>query len=150
MKYFSVKNPKWANSAHTAIDCMVNFEHIGEYSPFTSVYSGDFSHTHEIFSRCIDGDFGPIEEYMPPIDIVGDDALNYVRAKRDHIISIEIDPVVSNPLRWSDLSLSQQQAWAAYRRELLNITVTCPNPSYVWDETSQQYNEIGVVWPVKP
>ncbi len=40
---------------------------------------------------------------------------------RNSILFNEVDPIVSNPLRWSDLSQEQQQAWANYRKELLDL-----------------------------
>ena len=151
MKYTSVRNPKWANAAHSRLICEVNFDDLTEdFVPFTATAFGDYPHAHEIFARCVAGDFGPVAEYVPPADITGEEALNQVRGKRNNILTTEVDPLVSNPLRWADLSDSQQQAWAAYRRALLDITATYPNPAYVWNEAAQGFAETGVTWPVKP
>ena len=30
------------------------------------VASGDYDHSHEIFARCVAGEFGPVAEYVPP------------------------------------------------------------------------------------
>lgn len=151
MKYTSIKNPQWVNAQHTIIHCEVDFDDLNEeFVPFTAVASGDYPHTHEIFARCVAGEFGPVAEYVPPADITGEGALNQVRGKRNNILTTEVDPIVSNPLRWADLSESQQQAWAAYRRALLDITTTYPNPAYVWNEVAQGFDETGVTWPVKP
>lgn len=66
-KYIEVKNPQWANAEHTVINCEVNFEHLREeFVPFAAVAEGDYPHTHEIFARCVAGDFGAIEEYVAP------------------------------------------------------------------------------------
>lgn len=151
MNYTSVRNPIWANATHSRLICEVCFDDLSEeFVSFTAVSSGDYPHTHEIFARCVAGEFGPVSEYVSPADITGNAALNQVQSKRNSLLTTEVDPLVSNPLRWADLSEPQQQAWAAYRRELLDITVTYPNPSYVWNERNQQYDEIGVAWPVKP
>lgn len=151
MKYKSIKNPKWKNPSHTLLECEVDFDDLEEeFVPFLAVASGDYPHTHEIFARCVAGEFGSIAEYVPPADITGEEALTWVRHKRDHILTSEVDPVVSNPLRWADLSEAQQQAWANYRRALLDITTTYPTPSYVWNEASQRYDEVDVTWPAKP
>lgn len=64
-------------------------------------------------------------------------AAEAVRAERDYKLASEVDPVVSNPLRWADLTAEQQQAWADYRRALLDITAQDGFPH-------------GVVWPNKP
>lgn len=151
MKFTTVKNPKWSNSAQTRITCEVNFDDIlEEFVPFTAVASGDYPHTHEIFARCVAGEFGPVADYVPPADIVGEAALIQVRVERDRKLSTEVDPVVSNPLRWADMTAAQQQAWSDYRRALLDITTTYPTPSFVWNEDKQGYDEVGIVWPVKP
>ena len=67
MKYTDVKNPKWANAEHTAIDCEVDFDDLKEeYVPFTAVASGDYEHSHQIFAECVEGKWGDIEEYVEP------------------------------------------------------------------------------------
>lgn len=68
MVYSSVSNPRWANAAHTQIDCDVVFDDLGPTPlPFTAVASGDYPHTHQIFSECVSGQYGPIAEYTPPV-----------------------------------------------------------------------------------
>ena len=44
-----------------------------------------------------------------------------VRAKRDLYLEVYVDPIVSNPLRWADLSEKEQQDIVNYRLYLLNI-----------------------------
>lgn len=44
-----------------------------------------------------------------------------VRMERDRRLAAEVDPLVTNPLRWADLSMEQQEAWADYRRALLDV-----------------------------
>lgn len=76
--------------------------------------------------------------YVPPTQAELDAAAAAeVRAQRDNLLATEVDPVVSNPLRWADLSAEQQAAWAAYRRALLDIT-------------SQPGFPHSVTWPTKP
>lgn len=76
--------------------------------------------------------------YVPPTQEELDaTAASAVRQQRDMILTTQVDPVVSNPLRWADLSAEQQQAWATYRRALLDITTQAGFPH-------------EVVWPVAP
>ena len=151
MKYTHIKNPQWGNAAKTFINCEVDFDDLSEeFVPFTARATDSHEHGSEIFARCVAGDFGPVADYVPPADVTGEAALNAVRAKRNHILQTEVDPVVSNPLRWADMTAEQQEAWADYRRALLDITTTYPNPSYLWNEERQGYDEVGIVWPVKP
>ena len=60
-----------------------------------------------------------------------------IRRHRDNLLVTEVDPLVTNPLRWADLTSDQQAAWTQYRRALLDITAQTGFP-----------NE--VVWPTKP
>jgi hypothetical protein len=64
-------------------------------------------------------------------------AAEAAREKRDYKLASEVDPVVSNPLRWTDLTAEKQAEWAAYRRALLDIT----------EQSGFPHN---IEWPVKP
>ena len=76
--------------------------------------------------------------YVPPTQEELDAAaVLLVRQRRDFLLETEIDPVVTNTLRWADLTAEQQQAWATYRRALLDITAQAGFPH-------------DVVWPTKP
>lgn len=59
-----------------------------------------------------------------------------VRDDRDNILTTVVDPMVSNPLRWSDLTLAKQDEWAQYRTDLLNVP--------------QQDSFPTIIWPTKP
>jgi hypothetical protein len=59
------------------------------------------------------------------------------RAIRDDILKEEVDPIVSNPLRWNSLSDTQQSELVAYREELLNVP-------------QQEGFPTIIEWPVKP
>jgi hypothetical protein len=60
-----------------------------------------------------------------------------VRAERDDILAIVVDPIVSNNLRWADMTAEKQAEWSQYRTDLLNIT----------DQDGFPHN---VTWPTKP
>lgn len=47
-----------------------------------------------------------------------------VRIIRDELLQTEIDPVVTNPLRWAELSDDKKAEYADYRRYLLDYTET--------------------------
>jgi hypothetical protein len=60
-----------------------------------------------------------------------------VREQRDALLADNVDPLVSNPLRWADLTAEQQQAWKDYRHALLNVPQQGGFPQ-------------DVIWPVQP
>lgn len=66
--------------------------------------------------------------------LIGESAEN--RAIRDKLLA-EMDLIVSNPLRWADLSNDKRTQWAQYRRDLLNIPQQSGFP-------------LNIVWPVQP
>jgi len=60
-----------------------------------------------------------------------------IRDLRDHKLIAEVDPIVTNPLRWEDLSTSKQNEWKAYRTALLGIPQQSGFPN-------------TITWPTKP
>lgn len=76
--------------------------------------------------------------WVAPSDAVYDGwKATEVRAERDRILSAGVDPLVSNPLRWGELTTEKQTEWALYRRDLLDITEQSGFPR-------------NVTWPTKP
>jgi hypothetical protein len=64
-------------------------------------------------------------------------AYNDAKYIRNYLLTTEVDPIVSNPLRWAALTAEQQQAWADYRQALLDVPTQDGFPH-------------DVVWPTKP
>ena len=59
------------------------------------------------------------------------------RAVRNMLLVSEVDPIVTNPLRWAELSSAVQQQWTDYRTALLDVPQQSGFPS-------------EIVWPTKP
>ena len=59
------------------------------------------------------------------------------RGSRDMLLAKEVDPVVSNALRWAELTTEQQNAWSQYRTDLLNVPQQAGFPN-------------TITWPTKP
>ena len=47
--------------------------------------------------------------------------ISETRANRDSILTTVVDPMVSNPLRWAELTADKQAEWATYRTALLGV-----------------------------
>lgn len=76
--------------------------------------------------------------YVPPTQAELDAAAAaQVRAERDRRLVTEVDPIVSNNLRWADMTVEKQAEWAAYRTALLDITDQSGFPT-------------DITWPTKP
>jgi hypothetical protein len=79
--------------------------------------------------------FDGLEWVAPTAEEISAEMSRQVRANRDYILATVVDPLVSNPLRWGDLTTEQQQAWAAYRHALLDISQQSGFPtSVLWPE----------------
>jgi hypothetical protein len=59
------------------------------------------------------------------------------RDTRDILLETEVDPLVTNPLRWAELTTEQQNAWTQYRTDLLNVPQQSGFPN-------------TITWPTKP
>lgn len=64
MKYTTVKNLRWTSDKKESIECIVDFDGLGEL-PFHAHPDDSESHGREIFERCAAGEFGEIEEFTP-------------------------------------------------------------------------------------
>jgi hypothetical protein len=59
------------------------------------------------------------------------------RFLRNELLVSEVDPIVTNPLRWAELSSTEQQAWTDYRTALLDVPQQAGFPG-------------NITWPTKP
>ena len=58
-----------------------------------------------------------------------------IRNERDQKLLTEVDPTVSNPLRWADMDSAKQAEWRKYRTDLLNVSQQAGFPHEVeWSE----------------
>jgi hypothetical protein len=61
----------------------------------------------------------------------------FSRYQRDKRLENEVDPIVTNPLRWADLTTEKQNEWSQYRTDLLNVPQQAGFPN-------------TINWPTKP
>ena len=60
-----------------------------------------------------------------------------MRGERDYRLTHEVDPIVTNPLRWAELTTAKQNEWTQYRTDLLNVPQQAGFPN-------------TINWPTKP
>lgn len=53
--------------------------------------------------------------------LLKEQAIEDARIKRDIYLSTYVDPIVTNPLRWSELTAEEQNQYKEYRKYLLDI-----------------------------
>tara|TARA_R110001592_G_scaffold60358_6_gene183444 strand:- start:1148 stop:1543 length:396 start_codon:yes stop_codon:yes gene_type:complete len=127
------RNAKYVTE--TSIECEINHLTLGwipygiadhETDPYAITLNAILKSSMEINND--------VKAYSAPSDEVL--SLN-IRAQRDSILGTIVDPVVSNPLRWADMSSEKQEEWRVYRQNLLNIPESSSFPS-------------DVTWPTPP
>jgi len=59
------------------------------------------------------------------------------REIRDKILVEEVDPIVSNTLRWNDMTDAKRTEWTNYRQALLDVPAQAGYPD-------------SITWPTKP
>ena len=75
-----------------------------------------------------------IEAYnQAPIDMLP----IIIREQRNEKLLQEVDPLVTNPLRWAELTEDKQAEWTQYRTDLLNIPEQSGFPN-------------TITWPTQP
>jgi len=117
------------------MDVEINHPELG-WIPYTmdaSVTEPSFDHT--ALRSLIGSDFSP---YVAPTqEEIDAETAQVVRRERDHRLSSEVDPIVSNSLRWADLTTEKQNEWTQYRTYLLNVPQQAGFPN-------------TINWPTKP
>ena len=95
----------------------------------------DMTIDNDALLALIGTNFTPYE--APTQAELDEEAAMEVREEREFILTSVVDPLVSNPLRWSELTADEQSAWSNYRSALLNISEQSGFPH-------------EVVWPTQP
>jgi hypothetical protein len=78
------------------------------------------------------------QSWIPPsTEVLYEYLSQRVRDERNTKLVAEVDPIVSNPLRWAEFSEEEKNKWVTYRRELLEVSNQAEFP-------------FDVKWPIKP
>ena len=130
-----VRNAASKNAANTIIDVEINHPDYGWIPYLLTDFDTDTTIDNDAVMALIGDDF---TAYVPPTQAELDAAASSgVRAERDHRLVTEVDPIVSNALRWADLTAAKQDEWTQYRNGLLNVPDQAGFPH-------------DITWPTKP
>lgn len=158
--YSGVRNPVWANSQQTMINCEVQWDHIDfeDWSPCAVVASGDEPYIHEIYNRCVGGDFGTIAAYTRPNNIPvsaeggkqpAKDLL--IREKRDALLRESDGMMLAD--RFNAMTTEKQQEWTTYRqalRDMPGVSDYDAMEGVFNDDTYEFEPNVTITWPTKP
>ena len=128
-----VRSAQSLNTENTWFNVEINHPDFG-WIPYT-LNPDDTDNTvdNSVLLGLIGSDY---EAYVAPTQAELDAELAAsLRGQRDQKLVEEVDPIVTNPLRWAELTDAKQAEWTQYRTELLNLpeqsgfpnTITWPN-----------------------
>lgn len=135
------RNAKYINAEGTRIDCELDLDIETDWTPYTlDISDTDMTINNEVLLEQMkeNNDIAPYVPPEPPTqeEIDAENAL-LIRERRKMLLITLVDPVVSNPLRWSELTELQQSEVQQYRLDLLAIT-------------DQETFPTSVSWPTTP
>jgi hypothetical protein len=131
-----IMSMNYRNAKHCRDNIRINceIEHpIYGWIPFTCnpADTGAQFDVQELHQRMIDDNEVATMSQIEIDTEIGDE----VRMIREGLLVSEVDPLVTNPLRWAEIATEQQEAWAAYRRALLDVPQQPGFPhQVVWPE----------------
>lgn len=130
-----VRNAQSLNSDNTRFDVEINHPDYG-WIPYTLDPSDtDNTVNNSELMSLIGADF---TAYVAPTqEELDEETADQVRSDRDYKLLTEVDPLVTNPLRWAELASDKQTEWSQYRTDLLNVPQQSGFPN-------------NVTWPTKP
>lgn len=130
-----VRNARSLQADNQRFDVEINHPELGWIDYHLTPYDTDTTIDNVVLLELIGSDFAP---YVPPTQEELDaEAATNARGKRNQLLKAEVDPIVSNPLRWADLSSQEQSDVSAYRLALLDVPQQSGFPS-------------TISWPNKP
>jgi hypothetical protein len=130
-----VRNAQSLNAENTMFDVDINHPEHGWIPYGLNPDDTDMTVDNSVLLDLIGTDF---EAYVAPTQAELDAELAAnLRAQRDDKLVNEVDPIVTNPLRWAELTEAKQAEWTQYRTDLLNLPEQSGFPN-------------SVTWPTKP
>ena len=130
-----VRNAQSLQADNTRMDVEINHPDYG-WIPYTLDPSDtDNTVNNSELMSLIGTDF---TAYVAPTqEELDEETADQVRSDRDYKLLTEVDPLVTNPLRWAELTSDKQAEWSQYRIDLLNVPQQSGFPN-------------TITWPVKP
>ena len=111
-----VRNAQSMNAENTQFDVEINHPDYGWIPYSLAPWDTDTTIDNAALLELIGSDYAPFSQADHDARVA-----TMVRVQRDSKLTNEVDPVVSNPLRWGDLSAQEQADVSAYRLALLDV-----------------------------
>jgi len=130
-----VRNAQSLNAENTMFEVDINHPDYGWIPYGLNPDDTDMTVDNSVLLELIGSDYAA---YVAPTQAELDAELAAnLRGQRDQRLAEEVDPIVTNPLRWAELTDAKQAEWTQYRTDLLNLPAQAGFPN-------------TVTWPTKP
>ncbi len=130
-----VRNAQSLNTENTAFEVEINHPEFGWIPYGLDPVDTDTTVDNDVLLGLIGSSYAA---YVAPTQAELDAELSAgLRAERDQKLVEEVDPIVTNPLRWAELTDAKQAEWTQYRTDLLILPAQAGFPN-------------TVTWPTKP
>ena len=130
-----VRNAQSLNADNTAFEVEINHPEFDWIPYYLSPDDTDMTVDNSVLLGLIGSDYAA---YVAPTQAELDAELSAsLRGQRNQRLAEEVDPLVTNPLRWAELTDAKQAEWTQYRTDLLNLPEQSGFPN-------------DITWPTKP
>ena len=130
-----VRNAQSLNAENTRFEVEINHPEHGWIPYGLDPDDTDMTVDNSVLLTLIGSDYAA---YVAPTQAELDAELSAnLRGQRDQKLAQEVDLIVTNPLRWAELTDAKQAEWTQYRTDLLNLPAQAGFPN-------------TVTWPTKP
>jgi hypothetical protein len=127
-----IRNARSMNAENTHFDLEINHPDYGWIPYALTPWDTDNTINNTELLALIGSDYAAFSQ-------ADEDArqADFSRYQRNQLLENEVDPIVTNPLRWADLTAEKQNEWTQYRTDLLNVPQQAGFPN-------------TINWPTKP
>lgn len=127
-----IRNARSMNAENTHFDVEINHPDYGWIPYALTPWDTDSTINNTELLALIGSDYAAFSQ-------ADEDArqADFSRYQRNQLLENEVDPIVTNPLRWADLTTEEQNDWTQYRTDLLNVPQQAGFPN-------------TINWPTKP
>ena len=116
IKITEIKNAVSRNDANTEFDLEINHPEHGWIPYSLKADDPDTTINNDHLITLIGSNFTSLTQEQKDTEKAAE-----VRLQRDMLLDTEVDPIVSNALRWESLSSTKQNEWKKYRTDLLDV-----------------------------
>ena len=138
---YTYRDAIYIDDTGNRIDCWLDLDKYEGWTPYTlDVNDADMTIDNTVLLAQMQeaNDIAPYVAPEPPTqDELDAISASEIRSERNALLSNFVDPLVTNPLRWAELTDAKQAEWTQYRTDLLNLPDQAGFPN-------------TVTWPTKP